>query len=155
MRARVLLLALALGAPAAAVPPFALKALDGSTFRLGDHLGRSVIVLDFWATWCGPCLRALRSLQDLAEAHPGVLVLAVSIDDARSLARVQATVKGRGYTFRVLLDPDSSVLRLFNPDGAVPATLVIDRRGEIAYRRVGFIPGDERALEAKVRELAP
>jgi len=144
-----LLLALALRGPA---PSFSLKALDGSTFRLADHLGRQIIVLDFWATWCGPCTRSLKKLQELQAEHPQVLVLAVAIDDGRTMADVKPYVQGRGFSFTVLLDPDASVCRLFNPEGGVPSTAVLDRQGTVVYQHNGYLPGDERALFSAVAD---
>jgi peroxiredoxin len=144
-----LLLALALGGP---VPSFSLKQLDGSSFRLADHLGRQVIVLDFWATWCGPCIRSLKKLQELHVQYPQVLVLAVAIDDGRTMAEVKPYVQGRGFSFTVLLDPESSVCRLFNPAGGVPCAAVIDRRGAMVYQHNGYLPGDERALFSAVAD---
>jgi peroxiredoxin len=140
---------------AATAPLFTLKGLDGSPFRLADQVGKRVMVLDFWATWCGPCAKGLKQLQALHERFPELLVLAVSIDDGQSLARVNQYVQGRGFTFTVLLDPDTNTLRLFNPSVGVPTTVIIDRKGEVAYSHVGYLPGDELAVAAKVRELLP
>jgi cytochrome c biogenesis protein CcmG, thiol:disulfide interchange protein DsbE len=152
--ARLLLLAAVL-APLGAAPVFTLKGLDGSTFRLAKHLGRRTIVLDFWATWCGPCTRALKTLQELHTDFPDALVLAISIDDGQSVARVDGYVRGRGFTFPVLLDPDGSALRLYNPSGSVPTTVIIDRRGEVVYSHVGYLPGDERIVAEKVKASGP
>jgi len=150
------LLALVLCAPAPAgpVPSFSLKQLDGAPFRLDDHLKKQVIVLDFWATWCGPCTRSLKKLQELHEQYPEVLMLAIAIDDGRTLAQVAPYVQGRGFTFTVLLDPDAAVCRMFNPEGGVPTTAVIDRQGGMAYCHSGYLAGDERALASVLAKLA-
>ena len=71
---------------------------------------------------------------------------AIAIDDGQSVARVAQYVQGRGFTFTVLLDPDTNVLRLFNPEGGVPTTVVLDRQGGVAYSHVGYLPGDEKAV---------
>lgn len=134
-------------------PAFSLQRLDGSRFTLAEHLGRQVLVLDFWATWCGPCTRSLKKLQELRERFPEVLVLAVAIDDARTQAQVAPYVEGRGFTFTVLLDPDSTVCRQFNPSGSVPYTVVIDKGGSRAYSHSGYLPGDEQGLFAAVAKL--
>jgi len=83
-----------------------------------------------------------------------VLVLAAAIDDGRTLAQVDPYVHGRGFTFTVLLDSDASVCRLYNPEGGVPYTVVIDRQGATAYNHSGYLPGDERALFSAVASLA-
>ena len=155
MPRRPLLLAWVLAASlrAGLAPMFSLKQPDGSSFRLADAVGKRVIVLDFWATWCGPCIKGLKQLQALHERYPGLLAAAVSIDDGQSQARVSQYVQGRGFTFTVLLDPDSNVLRLFNPAVGVPTTVVIDRRGEVVYDHVGYLPGDEETVAEQVRAL--
>jgi len=145
--------ALCAALPAGPAPTFTLNRPDGSRFNLDDHLGRQVIVLDFWATWCGPCLRALKQLQALQDRYPQVLVLAIAIDDGRTLAQVDPYVRGRGFTFTVLLDPDASACRLYNPEGGVPYTVVIDRKGATAFHHNGYLAGDERALSAAVAGL--
>ena len=142
-------LALALHA-SGPVPTFSLKQLDGVLFKLDEHLGRQVIVLDFWATWCGPCTQSLKKLQALHLRCPDVLVVAIAIDDGRTLAQVAPYVQGRGFTFTVLLDPEAAVCRLFNPEGGVPCLVVLDKRGAVAYQHSGYLPGDEQALSAAV-----
>ncbi len=138
---------------AGTVPEFAGKKLDGTVFRSADVVGKQVVVLDFWATWCAPCIKMLKKLQTIHETHPEVLVLAVSIDDASSMAKVSQFIQGKGYTFPVLLDPESSILRAFNPSLDISFTVVIDKRGEIAYRHSGYVPGDEKALIEKLDAL--
>ena len=143
-----LLLCAALGA--GQVPDFALRRLDGTLFRSADAVGRKVLVIDFWATWCGPCKQLLKKLQELQARYPDVQVLAVSIDDGSSLAQVNQYVQGRGFTFTVLLDPDTNLCRRVNPSKGVPYTMVVDRRGEVAFTHSGYLPGDERTLFAQV-----
>jgi len=151
------LLALLLGCAAAAgpVPSFTLAGLDGVPFRLADHVKSQVIVLDFWATWCGPCTRSLKHLQELQARYPDVLVLAIATDDGRTQAQVAPYVRGRGFTFKVLLDPEGSVCRMMDPGGGIPFTAVLDRQGALVYRHSGYLPGDELGLFAAVAKLRP
>ena len=75
-------------------PDFELSALDGSSVRLSDHLGKEVILVDFWATFCDPCMAAMPHLDELYKKHKaeGLLILGVSIDGPDSVAQVKATV---------------------------------------------------------------
>lgn len=152
--AALLLLALARGAAAfGGVPAFTLKRLDGTPFNSTSVVGKRVVVVVFWATWCEPCHKILKQLQRLKDRYPGVQVLAISVDDGRSMAAINQDTQGKGYTFTVLLDSDTNVMRMFNPSQGVPYTLVIDRAGQVAYRRMGYLPGDEHTLFARIAEL--
>lgn len=144
---------LGLAAVAGPVPDFSLKRTDGSTFRLRDHLGKQVILVDFWATWCGPCTKLLKKLQELKDKYPDVLVVAISIDDSGSQAKVAQYIHGRGYTFTVLLDPDTAVCRMFNPQAGIPFTFLVDKKGELAYTHTGYLPGQEKELAERLEAL--
>ncbi len=137
------------------VQDFTLRKLDGSSFQLKGALGKQVVLIDFWATWCPPCVSGLKKLQAIHEKYPDVLVLAVSVDEARALSKVDQFIQSKGYTFTVLLDPESQVARRFNPSLAVPFTLILDRRGEIAYTHSGYVPGDEQEVMKTLDALRP
>ncbi len=137
----------------AAAPKFSLKTVDGKTFNLEEHIGKQVIVVDFWATWCGPCVKALKKMDEMKKEFPDVMVLAVSVDDSKTVSQVGPYVKNRGWNFTVLMDTDSNVCKMYNPSGSVPYTVVIDKKGEIVYNHSGYVPGDEVALKAKLEAL--
>jgi peroxiredoxin len=139
---------------AGSVPDFALKRIDGSTFKLGDHIGKKIIVIDFWATWCKPCKKFLKKLDALyRDQEETVEVLAISTDDASALSKVESYVKGRRFAFTVLLDPDAAVSRIFNPSGKIPFTVIIDKKGDIVYTHTGYVPGFEKQIAAKIQQL--
>lgn len=152
-RLSAVLLGLALPLSAGPMPDFSLKQLDGSTFKFSSVAGKQVVVIDFWATWCGPCTKMLKKLQELKDKYPDVLVLAISVDDAHSMAKVTQYVKGRGFTFTVLRDPDNSLSRLVNPTLALPFTMVVDKKGDVAWTHTGYVPGNEKDLFEKVEAL--
>jgi peroxiredoxin len=138
----------ALGAP----PDFELPTLDGKSERLSDHLGRDVVLIDFWATYCQPCLRAMPELDALYRRHKprGFVVLGVSIDGADALPEVRAEVKKLGVGFPILLDQETRVVSLYNPKTSAPFSVLIGRDGSILTKREGYTTGSEGTLERDV-----
>jgi len=136
-----------LDAPA---PEFELKTLDGSTVRLSDSRGRIVLV-DFWATWCGPCKRELPLLQ--AE-YPkwkaqGIELLAISTD--KETERVAPFIQKNGYAFPVLFSQGTS--KAYDVSG-IPMLFVVDAKGRIQYRHVGYRPDIVDVLNLQIAELS-
>jgi thiol-disulfide isomerase/thioredoxin len=133
-------------APRAAAPAISLKSLDGKPVTLAQHKGK-VVLISFWATWCGPCQQELPKIQAIATkyADKGLVVLTVSVDDASTVAQVRATA--RKHRLPVLLDPDNTAIASFNPRGDVPFTVIIDRNGNIAEKHGGYTAGDEAKYE--------
>ncbi len=153
----VLALAAMLGTAAAAVnpdrsaPDFTLRTLDGPNLRLQEQRGR-VVLLNFWATWCGPCRQEMPHLNRLYEKYraAGFTLLGVNIDDdARNAAGVSTKL---GLKFPVLLDTDKKVSRLYDL-GTMPSTLLIDRDGRVRYVHLGYKDGYEATYEKQIREL--
>jgi thiol-disulfide isomerase/thioredoxin len=113
-------------------PAFALPRID-ATGKLGErvtlaHTRGKVTVLDFWATWCGPCLAAMPRLEKLARSHPGVAVLAINLDDA---AAARAVFNEHGYTMTLLVDDDD--VRDRYGVSSIPHTVIIDRAGVVRH----------------------
>ncbi len=136
------------------VPDFSLKKLNGEEFNIGNHLGEKIIVIDFWATWCKPCLKLMKKLDIIQKQYSDdVLVLAISTDDSSAFSRIENYIKSRKYKFTVLLDPDSSVSSLFNPSSKIPFTMIIDKKGTIRYTHYGYIPGFDKELKSKIENL--
>jgi len=136
------------------VPDFSLKQMDGARFSISGVLGKKVIVIDFWATWCKPCKKLLKKLDGISREFPDtVSVLAISTDEPSSFSRVESYVKSRNYHFTVLHDPDSAVSGIFNPSGSIPYTMIIGKNKKIVYTHTGYIPGYEKELREKILEL--
>jgi peroxiredoxin len=144
--AAALLLALPAWAGEAA-SDFTLRDIDGNSVTLSELEGK-VVVLSFWATWCGPCKEEMPHLQKMLTERrdKGFEVLSISTDDARSASRVKPFIKKNGYEFTVLLDRDSTVIGTYNPSTTLPYTVVIDQAGQVAKRHSGYNPGDEVEL---------
>lgn len=136
------------------LPDFTLNRMDGTQFSVSDVLGKKIIVIDFWATWCKPCKKLLKKLDELGkEFKDEIAILAISTDESSSFARIESFIKSRGYNFNVLLDPDSSVSGIFNPAGTIPYTMIIDLNKKIIFTHTGYVPGFEKIIREKVIEL--
>lgn len=134
-------------------PDFELDALDGDTFRLSNHLGKDVVLIDFWATFCDPCLAAMPHLDELYEKYKdhGFVVLGVSIDGPESIAQVKGEVAKLGVSFPILLDQETRVVALYNPRTSAPYSVLIGRDGRVIAKKEGYTTGDPTKLEADVR----
>lgn len=153
--ALALLVALACGDPEAAAPEpplpapeFELDALDGPPVALDALRGRPVIV-DFWATWCAPCLQQIPVLNAVHAAHAEVEVLGISVDTDGPEA-VRAFAHEHGIAYRVLLG-DTALARRFGVPG-FPALFVLDGQGRIRTSHVGV--ASEEMLEEALEELS-
>ncbi len=109
-------------------PDFTLQALDGSAFRLSEQRGKPV-VLNFWATWCGPCQNELPAIQKAAE-HFGDDVVFVGVDQGEKAEVVQSFVDKLGLTFTIPMDADGTIGYNYGVQG-LPTTFFIDRNGVV------------------------
>lgn len=135
-------------------PEYAAPSLTGERMALSDQRGK-VVLVNVWATWCGPCRVEMPSLQALHERFrdQGFTVLAVSIDTGPGYReKVERFVQEYGLDFPVLLDPDARIQREFRTVG-VPETFVLDREGRIVKRLIGAADWDSSANRALIREL--
>jgi peroxiredoxin len=133
---------------------FTLRDINGVEVHLSQYEGK-VVLMSFWATWCGPCKVEMPHLQQMYTelAAQGLVVLSISSDDARTSGQVKPFISRSGYTFPVLLDKESAVVGTYNPTKTLPYTVLLDRQLNIAHEHSGYNPGDETALRAEVVEL--
>jgi peroxiredoxin len=138
-------------APATAAPDFTLHAMTGPNLQLKDQRGR-VVMVNFWATWCGPCRQEMPQLNRLYEKYraAGFVLLGVNVDDDASKAAEVANKLG--VTFPVLLDTDKRVSKLYDLS-TMPSTVIIDRDGKVRYVHRGYLTGYEDNYEKQIREL--
>jgi peroxiredoxin len=133
-------------------PDFALTDMDGKKVTLSGYKGK-VIVLNFWATFCGPCKEEMPSLNNLflALKKDGLIVVAISTDDSEK--PVQSFIKAKSIAFPVLIDKDQQVF--FDRYGilGLPTTFIIDREGIIREKILGDRPWDSPDMKAKIGTL--
>ncbi len=139
------------------LPNVSLKDINGKTVELSKMVKPGELtVISFWATWCAPCKKELDNMMDLYgdwqknyKAH----IIAVSVDDARTSAKVKPTVNAKGWDYTILLDSNEDLKRALNIN-SVPFTIVVNQKGEIVYQHAGYKDGDEDALGDKLKALS-
>jgi peroxiredoxin len=135
-----------------AAPDFTMKSTDDKDVKLADLKG-SVVLLDFWATWCPPCRESLPHLQkihdDKALADKGLKVYAVNLREDKDKAK--GYVDENKLTFPVLLDKEGATAKAYLVSG-IPTTIVIGRDGKIAKAFVGFGDESEKEIRSAVND---
>jgi thiol-disulfide isomerase/thioredoxin len=138
------------GAP---VPEIHVESLAGKSLGIGDYRGK-VVLLDVWASWCGPCKQELPMLDDIAKRlrDEGVEILAVSVDQER--ANVVRFLKARPrWALTIAHDPSGQIADRLAPE-KMPTSYIIDREGVIRYVNSGFEPADAALIERRLAEVA-
>ena len=132
-------------------PDFALKSASGENLRLSEYRG-NVVMINFWATWCGPCRQEMPLLDDLYNRYQrvGFSLLGVNIDD--DSRRAMRMVEELGVSFPVLFDADKEVSKLYQVE-AMPVTLLLDREGTVRHVHHGYKPGYEEQYLTEIRSL--
>ncbi|MEE8221244.1 MAG: TlpA disulfide reductase family protein, partial [Woeseiaceae bacterium] len=132
-------------------PDFVLKSATGENLRLSEYRG-DVVMINFWATWCGPCRQEMPLLDELYGRYQrvGFNLLGVNIDD--DSRRAMAMVNELGISFPVLFDEDKKVSKLYEVE-AMPLTILLDREGTVRHVHHGYQPGYEQKYLNEIRSL--
>ena len=132
-------------------PNFTLKSLSGKNLKLSEMTG-NVVLINFWASWCGPCREEMPLLNDLHKKYEplGFTVLGVNVEEDARNAR--GFLKNFPVDFPVLLDNKNQVSKRYNVI-AMPTTVVLDRDGNVRYLHKGYKPGDEEKYRKMVKKL--
>ncbi|QNK77454.1 MULTISPECIES: TlpA family protein disulfide reductase [Winogradskyella] len=138
------------------LPNLDLKSIDGKTVTLKETLNDDgVTIISLWATWCVPCLKELDAINDIYDEwqeETNVKLIAVSVDDSRTVKRVKSLVNGKGWEYTVLLDTNTELKRALNAS-SIPLTILV-KDNKIVYKHSGYSPGAELELYEKIKELS-
>lgn len=139
------------------MPSVNLKDLNGKVVNIQDYASNGKItIVSFWATWCTPCKRELDAFGEYAEdwkEEYGAEIVAITIDNARQLAKVKPMVAQKGWEFDVLSDVKQELMKQLNFQ-LIPQTYIMDKEGNIIYDHSGYSPGDEEEVEDVLKNLS-
>lgn len=132
-----------------AAPDFTLKSLEGPNVKLSELRG-DVVLINFWASWCGPCRQEMPLLEELSVKYEpmGFTMLGVNVEEDSSAAK--AMLSELGVSFPILFDNENSVSKDYEVI-AMPTTVVVDRDGNVQYIHHGYKPGDEQKYQNAIR----
>jgi peroxiredoxin len=120
-------------------PAFDAPLFDGATVTAAQHKGRDIVILDFWATWCVPCVEALPDLMAVAEAYKDRNVVLYAVQVYESSKALEKFFEQRNWDLKVPMDRDGSIARSFKVSG-IPQTVIIDKDGTVQAVHVGAVP---------------
>lgn len=138
-----------IGKPA---PAIKLDLLDGGTFDLSTHKGKDIVILDFWATWCGPCRSAMPVLSKLAEDYKDKDVKYFAVDLRESPQEIKEFLKKEDLEIQVPLDRDGEVAKSYGVRG-IPTMVLIDKEGMVRDYHIGFSPNLKDTLSTSLDKI--
>ncbi len=119
----------------------------GNIVEIGDTQDK-IIMLNFWATWCSPCMAEMPHLQKLKDKYAeDLLFISISVDEARDASKLKPFLRRGGYDFTVIHDADRSITALYNPQMVLPYNVIIGYDGNIIWQGAGYEPGKELVFE--------
>ncbi len=150
----IILSMLSLSSNAQFVYDFQLETTQGNTVSYNDIKGQNVTVIDFWATWCKPCVNSIPKLVELSNSYDPEIVsfIGISIDSPRNLSKVKPFTETVGITYPVLLDTDQHLMKDLNVT-VIPTLIIANSYGDIVHIHEGFAPGDEVLLKEEIDRI--
>ena len=136
------------------LPDLSVKLLDGKQVRLSVLLEEGPLLVSFWATWCAPCKKEMIFLEEFHQKYNenSFRVLAISTDSPKRMSKVKSYIRAKKYTFLVGIDPNQDIAKKMNAL-LMPTTLILNKDRKVSWYHQGFIPGDEKEIEAQIRAV--
>ena len=136
------------------LPDLSVRLLDGKQIRLSALLEEGPLRVSFWATWCAPCKKEMIFLEEFHQKYNenSFRVLAISTDSPKSMSKVKSYIRAKKYTFLVGIDPNQEIAKKMNAL-LMPTTLILNKDRKVSWYHQGFIPGDEKEIEAQIRAV--
>ena len=133
---------------------FSIETIDNNNLQFSDLNKKGPVLVSFWALWCKPCRAEMRHLESIFDKYKehGLTILGINQDTPRSLAKVKSYISTHNITFPIALDPNTEIFQQFNGQ-SIPLSILYNKKGEVVYKHVGYLPGDEIELEEKIRTV--
>tara|TARA_Y100001936_G_C15675894_1_gene458569 strand:+ start:104 stop:628 length:525 start_codon:yes stop_codon:yes gene_type:complete len=135
-------------------PNLKIRLIDGSDISLNEFYKDGPLLIDFWATWCVPCKKLMKYLNQYHQEYrnEGFKVLMINTDSPRSIGKVKSYIKSQNYKFLVGVDPNKVISKKLNSI-VMPTTILINQSGDIVWRHQGYIKGEEIQIKRKIESL--
>ena len=136
------------------IPDLKLNLLDGEKTSIHELLEDGPVMIDFWATWCKPCKKVMRYLDQYHQEYSeqGFKVLMINQDTPRSMGKVKSYIRSQKHEFIVALDPNQQIAKKLNGQ-IMPTLILVDKDGSIKWRHQGYLPGEEVEIERQIKLL--
>ena len=138
------------------LPSVDVKTINGKSININSIENNEMpIVINFWATWCKPCKKELNNIAEVYDEwqdETGVKIIAISIDDTRSMSKVAPYVHSVGWEYEVYLDPNGDLKRAMGVS-TVPHTFLLNSKKEIVWQHRGYVDGEEDELFDEIQNL--
>lgn len=133
---------------------FTAETLENKELKLSEVYSESPTLVSFWALWCKPCRAEMKQLENLYNIYKdkGFTIIGVNQDSPRSLAKVKSFVSSHNVTFPIVLDPNQEIFQKFNGQ-SIPLSVLFNKKGEVIYTHIGYLPGDEIELEEQIKKV--
>ena len=138
------------------LPSVDVKTINGKSINISSVENNEMpIIINFWATWCKPCKKELNNIAEVYDEwqdETGIKIIAISIDDTRSMSKVAPYVNSVGWEYEVYLDPNGDLKRAMGVS-TVPHTFLLNSKKEIVWQHRGYVDGDEDELFDEIQNL--